>query len=213
MCAIIFLAKCLKTFKCNPLLWNSFDLKSVYSTAASKKKIITIKENHYIQAFPSLCIQSDSNNANITTSKPPLESIPLSLWMRHHSRWSESQGCMKLGWVPVHQCTDYLTVGVLVWRKWPGFVGRGGLIPREGVCAGFIVLSTLKVFISWATRPRPAQIGALPDVLGSSELAFWSFSDSPISGRKRKQHTTVYVLPLKPQQHDLFSSLMLTKLC
>ena len=45
-------------------------------------------------------------------------------------------------------CKDYLTVGVVVRRKWLGFEGRGGLMPRGGVCAGEAVFSTLKVFIS-----------------------------------------------------------------
>lgn len=160
MCAVIFLPRCLKTFKCNQLLWNFFFffcLQKYLQYCSIKKKKKKLTENHYIQAFPSLRFQSDRNNVNITTSEPPLESIPLSLWMRHHSRWSESQGCMKLGgWVSVHQCKDYLTVGVLVWRKWLGFVGRGGLIPREVVCMGFEVWSVLKVFVSWATRPHPA---------------------------------------------------------
>lgn len=67
-------------------------------------------------------------------------------------------------------CTDYLTEGVVVRRKWLGLVGIGGLIPRDGVCAG--ELSTLKVFINCATLPRPAQGVVFPDDPASSELAF-----------------------------------------
>ncbi len=60
---------------------------------------------------------------------------------------SESGGCTKLG-RRLCQCADYLTVGVVVRRKWLGLVGRGGLMPRGGVCVGVVVLSALKVFIS-----------------------------------------------------------------
>lgn len=42
---------------------------------------------------------------------------------------------------------DYLTVCVVVRRKWPGLLGRGGLT-REGVCGEGVVFSLLKVFIS-----------------------------------------------------------------
>ncbi|CAB1441117.1 unnamed protein product [Pleuronectes platessa] len=82
-------------------------------------------------------------------------------------------------WVGV--CTservDYLTLGVVVRRKWLGFEGRAGLMPR----LGGVALSVLKVFISWATRPRPAQVGALPDGPLSSEAAHSDTCDAPIS--------------------------------
>lgn len=81
---------------------------------------------------------------------------------------------------------DYLTVGVVVRRKWLGLVGRGGLILREGVCAGVVVLSALKVFISWATRPRPAQVGALPADPVSSEGALRDASDAPTSEKQNR---------------------------
>lgn len=45
-------------------------------------------------------------------------------------------------------CMGYLTVGVVVRRKWTGLEGRGGLMPRDGICVGVAVLSALKVFIS-----------------------------------------------------------------
>lgn len=46
------------------------------------------------------------------------------------------------------ECKDYLTVGVVVRRKWLGLVGRGGLMLRDGVGVGVVVFSALKVFIS-----------------------------------------------------------------
>lgn len=89
------------------MLWNFFPTKNVYSTAA-------IKENCYIQAFPSLCFRSDSNNVNIIISEPPLWlSIPLTHRLRLHIRCltlscvdlCESQGThgSRVG-VRVHQC-------------------------------------------------------------------------------------------------------------
>lgn len=146
-----------------------------------------IKEDHYIQAFLSLCFGSDRNNVNITISEPPLEcSIPLTHGLRlcsrcptlsylnHRDAWS---------WVGVSSsvCKDYLTVGVVVRRKWLGLVGSGGLMPREDVCEGLVVLSTLKFFISWATRPRPVQVGAPPDFPASSEAVLSAVFDATVS--------------------------------
>lgn len=84
------------------------------------------------------------------------------------------------------ECKDYLTVGVVARRKWLGLVGRGGLMLRDGVCVGVVVFSALKVFISWATRPRPAQVGALPDDPAVSEASLRDASDAPIAGGKKK---------------------------
>lgn len=84
-------------------------------------------------------------------------------------------------------CEDYLTIGMVVTRKWPGLVGRGGLMPRGGVCEGVVVLSALKVFISWATRPRPAQVGALPDDPASSKAALRGASNSPSPEKRGEQ--------------------------
>lgn len=74
----------------------------------------------------------------------------------------------------------YLTVGVAVRRKWLGLAGREGLMPREGVCVGVAVVSALKFFISCATRPIPARVGALPADLVSSEAELPD-TDAPIS--------------------------------
>lgn len=60
-------------------------------------------------------------------------------------------------------------------------------MPREGVCMGVVVLSALKVFISCATRPRPAQVGALPGDPASSEAALREASDAPISAKREGQ--------------------------
>lgn len=48
----------------------------------------------------------------------------------------------------VYQREDYLTVGVVVRRRWLGLEGRGGLMLREGVCEDGVAPSVLKVFIS-----------------------------------------------------------------
>lgn len=54
----------------------------------------------------------------------------------------------KAKWASVHQCEDYLTVGVVARRRWLGLEGRGGLMLREVVCEGGVAPSVLKVFIS-----------------------------------------------------------------
>lgn len=116
-----------------------------------------IKEHHYIQAFPLLCF--GSNAVNFTISESHLWSSPSheptgrgsTLGVRHCPVWLffESRGCAALGGsVCASVREDYLTVGVFVRRKWLGLLGRGGLMPRGGVCVGAVVLSALKVFIS-----------------------------------------------------------------
>lgn len=70
-------------------------------------------------------------------------------------------------WDQVGVCPSSFKDYLVVKRKWLGLVGRGGLIPRESAaCVG---VSALKVFISSATRPRPAQAGAVPDAPASAE--------------------------------------------
>lgn len=82
-------------------------------------------------------------------------------------------------------CKDYLTVGVAAIRKWLGLEGSGGLATRDGACAA-AALSALKAFVSWATRPRPAQVGAPPAGLPSCEASFRGASAPPISGKDRR---------------------------
>lgn len=55
--------------------------------------------------------------------------------------WDSAVACASV-------CEDYLTVGVVVRRKWLGLVGRVGLMPRGGLFAGGVVLSVLNDFIS-----------------------------------------------------------------
>lgn len=90
----------------------------------------------------------------------------------------------KHGW-NLAMCKDYLTVGVGVIRKWLGLEGRAGLMPRDG--AGADVFSALKVFISCATRPRPAQVGTPPVGSASCEAALQDASATAwTSGKDRR---------------------------
>lgn len=99
----------------------------------------------YIQASPLVCFGNEPFPSVSPTAKAP-----------HRRRVS---GEAKHGW-SLAMCKDYLTVGVVVIRKWLGLEGRAGLAPRDG--AGANAFSALKVFMSCATRPRPAQVGTPP---------------------------------------------------
>lgn len=60
-------------------------------------------------------------------------------------------------------------------------------MPRGGGCVAAVVFSTLKFFISWATRPRPAQVGAaLPVDPACAGAALRDASDAPVSREGRK---------------------------
>lgn len=142
-----------------------------------------IKLNCYIQAFPSLCFGTDRNITILWATFWALR--PWTHWLTLHkpclscvALFESQEHTVVVGVTVPSACEDYLMVGVVVTRKWLGLLGRGGLMPREGPCAEDVVVS--KVFISWATRPRPAQIGGFPDVPASSEGAFRNVSNAPI---------------------------------
>lgn len=120
----------------------------------------------YIQASPLMCFGNE-----------PFPSVSPAAKAPHRRRVS---GEAKRGW-NLAMCKDYLTLGVGVIRKWLGLEGREGLTARDG--AGADVFSTLKVFMSCATRPRPAQVGAGP---ASGEAAFQGASAPRRSGNDRR---------------------------
>lgn len=121
----------------------------------------------YIQASPTMCFGNE-----------PFPSVSPAAKAPHRRRVSREA---KHGW-NLAMCKDYLTVGVVVIRKWLGLEGRAGLTPRDG--AGADVLSALKVFMSCATRPRPAQVGAPPGGPTSCEAAFQDTSAARTSGKE-----------------------------
>lgn len=157
----------------------------MYSTATSNNKTITFKHFRWC----ALGVK-----AKFTTWEPHFGVFhQLAHWLRLHIGvrfpvWLHTY--QRDAWNSVLVCTlvckDYLTVGVVVRRKWFGLLGRGGLMPRGGVSAAVVVFSALKVFISWATRPRPAQVGALPNGPASSETALQDTSDATVSEKRER---------------------------
>lgn len=63
-------------------------------------------------------------------------------------------------------------------------------MPRDGVCADDVGLSVLKFFISCATRPRPAQVGAPPADPGSCGGVTGEESEAAASGKKHRKKKT-----------------------
>lgn len=64
-------------------------------------------------------------------------------------------------------------------------------MPRDGVCADDVGLSVLKFFISCATRPRPAQVGAPPADPGSCGGVTGEESEAAASGKKTQKNKNV----------------------
>lgn len=164
-----------RIFICNQLLWNFFPTKSVYSTVASNNK----RPLHSGTVIAALW-ERTSSCMKVTFGG--LETMSM-LGVQHRLLWLSLN--VANTWARrASVCKGYLTVGVVVRRKWTGLEGRGGFMPRDGVCVGGAAPSALKVFISWATRPRPAEVDL---VVVSSEAAPRDCSDAPVSVREKKK--------------------------
>lgn len=148
----------------NQLLWNFYPTKSVCRASASRS--VTFKHLHPCAL-------------GMKRFHPLAPRVKLRTGVDCPGRQKK-----KDGW-NLAMCKDYLTLGVVAIRKWLGLEGRGGLTPRDG--AGAAAFSALKVFMSCATRPRPAQVGAPPAGPASCGTAFQGTSTARTSGRDRRR--------------------------